>query len=288
LDGILNINKPPGKTSYSIVSAVKRFTGERRVGHAGTLDPEASGVLPVCLGKATRIVEYMMEVHKVYRAIIELGITTDSYDSAGKIIYRADASYITQEAVTKAIDAFRGDIQQIPPMFSALKHRGQPLYDLAREGISIERRSRSVTIYRLELLEFQPQLLTLDIECSKGTYIRSIAHDLGEVLGCGGYLKNLVRSRYGVFKLEEAISLDEHKVDLRNYLYPIDYVLGHIPAITVDHTGEEAIRTGNPPVYENKDTSYKYLRAYNQDGRFLAILARDKEYGVWRPKKVFI
>jgi tRNA pseudouridine55 synthase len=302
MDGILNINKPAGKTSYDIVAAVKRLTGERHTGHAGTLDPEASGVLPVCLGKGTRIVEFLMDAHKIYRAVIELGITTDSYDGAGEITRRADAAHINRSDVEKALEAFRGDITQVPPMFSALKHQGQPLYNLAREGISVERPGRPVTIYRLDLLEWQPLLVTLEIECSKGTYIRSIANDLGEALGCGAYLKNLVRSAYGVFQLADAITLDDlgeakRRGDWEKFLRPIDSVLGFMPSVTVDDTGEAAIKTGNPPKIEDKIPdnaqtpplfpSIEYMRAYSADGRFLAILHKDKEYGVWRPKKVF-
>jgi tRNA pseudouridine55 synthase len=297
MDGILNIHKLAGKTSYGVVAAVKRMTGERHTGHAGTLDPEASGVLPICLGKATRIVEFLMDLHKVYRAVIELGITTDSYDGAGEITRRADAAHITRENVEKALEAFRGVIEQVPPMFSALKHQGQPLYNLAREGISVERRSRSVTIYRLDLLDWQPSpqtsLVTVEIECSKGTYIRSIANDLGEALGCGAYLKNLVRSAYGPLKIEEAVTLDDlgeakRRGDWKNFLRPIDSVLDFMPSVTVDSAGEASIKTGSPPKIETPpETKANHIRAYSEDGRFLAILLKDKDYGVWRPKKVF-
>lgn len=296
MDGILNINKPAGKTSFDIVAMVRRLTKERRVGHAGTLDPEATGVLPVCLGKGTRIIEFLMDTHKVYRAVIELGISTDSYDGAGQVVRRRDPSCVTKDMVVMALDGFRGSIQQIPPMFSALKHRGEPLYNLAREGITIERKSRSVTIHCLELLDWHPPLLTLEIECSKGTYIRSIANDLGDMLGSGAYLKNLLRSGYGIFKVEDAVTpeqLDEavRQKDWQKYLHPIDSVLGNLPSVTIDAAGEEAIKTGNPPKIEpeiSPGSESKYIRAYSADRRFLAILIRDKEYSLWRPKKVFI
>jgi tRNA pseudouridine55 synthase len=306
LDGILNINKPAGKTSFDIVAMVRRLTKERHVGHAGTLDPEATGVLPVCLGKATRIVEFLMDTHKIYRAVIELGVSTDSYDGAGEITRTADATNITREALEKALETFRGSINQIPPMFSALKHQGQPLYNLAREGFTVERQSRAVTVHKLELLDWQPPVVTLEIECSKGTYIRSIANDLGERLGCGAYLKNLVRSGYGIFNIEDAVTPEQleeaiQQKDWQKYLHPIDSVLGNLPFIIVDETGEAAIKTGNPPKLEDKiqDTRYNdqtpppsplanYCRAYTADGRFLAILIRDKEYSLWRPKKVFL
>jgi tRNA pseudouridine55 synthase len=294
MDGILNINKPAGKTSFGVVAAVKRLTGEHHAGHAGTLDPDATGVLPVCVGKATRIIEFLMDAHKVYRAVIELGISTDTYDASGKVIRRGDTSCVTRDMAGIVLDAFRGKIQQVPPMHSALKHQGQPLYNLARAGITIERQSRPVTIYRLELLEWQPPFITLEIECSKGTYIRSLANDIGEQLGSGAYMKNLVRSAYGIFKIDEAVSLDRleelvKQGDWQQYLHPIDSVLEQLPMVELDEKGEEAIKTGNPPLLENApDTAAKYLRAYSVDRRFLAILMRDKENSIWRPKKVFI
>jgi len=296
MDGILNINKPAGKTSFGTVAMVKRLTGERHAGHAGTLDPEATGVLPVCLGKGTRVVEFMMEAHKVYRADIELGVSTDTFDGEGKITARGDATLITGEMLETTLQNFRGDIRQVPPMYSALKYQGQPLYNLARAGTTVERESRPVTIYRLALVDWQNPLVTLEIECSKGTYIRSLAHDLGERLGCGAYMKNLVRTGYGVFGIDKAISLMqlEEAVQQGNialYLHPIDGVLGHLPAVTIDAAGEEAIKTGSPPGMGTGDVpepSSKYCRAYSTEGRFLAILHFSAADNIWRPKKVFV
>ncbi len=292
MDGILNINKPAGMTSFRAVALVKRLTGERHAGHAGTLDPDASGVLPVCLGKATRVVEFLMNDNKTYRAVIELGKATDTYDASGKIVSEKDASGISRQQVEQALESFRGEIKQIPPMYSALKHKGRPLYQLARAGVDVERKSRTVKIYRLELVEWQSPLVTLDIECSKGTYIRSLANDLGEVLGCGAYLKNLIRNRYGIFDIKDAGSLEQmEKSGWQRYLYPIDSVLQDMDAITVDEKGEAAIKTGNPietDTNDRKNTAGKYRRAYNKDGRFLAIMTRDKDSGLWRPKKVFV
>jgi tRNA pseudouridine55 synthase len=296
LDGILNINKPPGITSFGAVARVKRLTGLRRAGHAGTLDPDAVGVLPICLGKATRIVEFLMDATKVYRAGIELGKATDTFDGSGKVTYQGDASSIDINKLEQALAAFRGDIRQTPPMYSALKHKGQPLYELARAGVTVERKSRAVKIYRLELIAWQPPLVTLEIECSKGTYVPSLANDLGEALGCGAYLKSLARTRYGIFDISEAISLAEleeacKKGEWEQYLYPADSVLQDMPAITVDEEGEAALKTGSPLKREadaGDDTRGKYRRAYSNDGRFLAILTRDKDSGLWRPKKVFI
>ncbi len=180
MDVILNIDKPKGKTSFSIVAMVKHFSGERRVGHAGTLDPEATGVLPVCLGKSTRVIEYLVDATKTYRAQIELGITTDTYDASGKITHKSDPSNINLEQFKSVLASFSGPIEQIPPMYSAVKYQGKPLYKLARAGIQVERKSRTAQIHYIKLIDWQPPLVTVEIECGKGTYIRSLAHDIGQ------------------------------------------------------------------------------------------------------------
>jgi tRNA pseudouridine55 synthase len=297
LDGILNVDKPAGKTSYGVVSRIKRLSGERRVGHAGTLDPDATGVLPVCLGKATRIVEYLSDASKTYCAGIELGASTDTYDAAGKVLQRGDASGIDRTILESALTPFRGTISQTPPMYSALKHNGEPLYKLARAGINIERKSRSVTIYRLEITEWQPPLVTLEIECSKGTYIRSLAHDLGQALGCGAYLKTLVRTAYGPFNIKSAVSLPQLEEAFRDgqwkhFLHPIDSVLQDYHAAVIDEAAEKAMRQGNPLVLEQvemKDNTVEIrCRAYAPDGRFLGILRYVPDKGAWQPEKVFV
>jgi tRNA pseudouridine55 synthase len=300
LDGILNINKPQGKTSYSIVALVKRLSGEKRVGHAGTLDPAATGVLPVCLGRGTRVIEFLVDTTKIYRAEIEFGIATDTYDSSGKITRQGDPSGITQNQLESALDSFRGPIQQTPPMYSAVKHNGQPLYKLARAGIRVERRSRTAVIHRLELTSWQPPTATLEVECSKGTYIRSLAHDLGQALGCGAHLKSLIRTRCGLFDIKDAISISQLEEAFRygyweHFVYPSDIVLQDYQAVVVDHEAEEAIRNGSPIALEHGSTRdskdsprQKYCRAYTLDGRFLGVLHRVPEKGVWQPKKVMV
>jgi tRNA pseudouridine55 synthase len=298
LDGILNIDKPAGKTSYGVVAIVKRLSGERRVGHAGTLDPDATGVLPVCLGQGTRIVEFLVDTTKTYRAGVELGIATDTYDVSGQITQRGDPSSIDLEKFQSALASFRGTIRQTPPMFSALKHRGQPLYKLARAGINVERKSRTVIIHRLELISWQPPLATLEIECSKGTYIRSLAHDLGQSLGCGAHLKSLVRTRCGLFDIKDAISIPQLEEAFRqgyweNFLYPIDVVLQDYSALVVDDAAEDAMRNGKSITVDdsysaNINADKRYCRAYSQDGRFLGILYFVPDKGLWQPKKVFV
>ena len=300
MDGILNIDKPAGKTSYGVVAAVKRLSGEKRVGHTGTLDPDATGVLPVCLGQGTRIIEFITDTAKVYHAAIELGIATDTYDASGRVVQRGDPSAIDHVALESALESFRGDIRQIPPMYSAVKHQGKPLYKLARAGVTIQRKSRRVTIYRLEYISWKLPLLTLEIECSKGTYIRSMANDIGEALGCGAYLKDLERTRYGIFEIKDAISLcqlDEsvNRDEWQKYLYPIDSVLKDFNKVVINEAGEQAMKTGNLINQDNielkeikEPTNHRYCRAYAKDGRFLGMLLPVSDKEAWQPKKVFI
>jgi tRNA pseudouridine55 synthase len=302
LDGVLNINKPRGKTSFGIVAIVRRLSGERRVGHAGTLDPEAAGVLLVCLGKATRIVEFLMDTTKTYRAEVELGITTDTYDAAGKVTRRGDVSGIDQQQVEAALSSFRGRIVQIPPMYSAVKHNGRPLYELARAGKTVEREGRLIEINSLELVEWQAPVATIDVVCGKGTYIRSLAHDLGEALGCGAMLRNLTRLRCGLFSIEDSVPLAELKDAFshghwQNYLYSIDNVLSHWKAVTVSDEAAQAIRNGQSVELDGEaDNSDEVLstpspdsrcRAYASDGSLLALLHFEPEMGRWQPDKVF-
>ena len=305
MDGILNINKPPGNTSFSIVAKVKRLSGERRVGHAGTLDPAATGVLPVCLGQGTRIIEFLMESTKTYRAQIELGVATDTYDATGKITQKGDPSRISQEQLASALASFCGLIPQIPPMYSAVKHHGQPLYKLARAGINVERKSRLAKIYHLELIDWQSPVATVEVECGKGTYIRSLAHDLGQSLGCGANLKSLIRLRHGFFDIKDAITVPQLEDAFRyqywqHFVYPIDIVLLHWAAVVVDDDASQAIMNGHPLILKNHNGSEKtnypqrppsvkssYCRVYTPDGGFLGVLRFNPERGEWQPEKIF-
>lgn len=292
MDGILNINKPKGKTSFDIVAMVKRAIGMRQVGHAGTLDPAATGVLPVCFGRATRIIEFMADANKTYLAEIELGITTDTYDAEGKIISRTDPSLVTQAALETALASFRGIIQQTPPMYSAIKHHGKPLYELARAGVEIERKSRIAKIFSIELINWQPPIAAVEVVCGKGTYIRSLAFDLGQLLGCGAYLKSLVRTRNGIFDINDAVPADEFESAARNgywkyFAYPIDAVLKDQTAIVVGENSSEMIRNGRPLICPEPPSAQDYCRAYTLDGFFLAVLRFDSQNHYWHPEKVF-
>ncbi len=211
INGILNVNKPEGGTSFSVVAWLRHLSGEKHIGHAGTLDPMATGVLPICFGQATRVVEFLANAHKVYRAQIELGATSDTFDREGQITRSSDPSAITAIQIEEALSKFRGCIEQSPPIYSALKYQGKRGYELARAGIPVEIKPRQITIFKLELIEFKLPTLTIEVECSKGTYVRSLAHDLGQYLGCGGYLVNLIRTQYGPFRIENALPVSEIK-----------------------------------------------------------------------------
>jgi tRNA pseudouridine55 synthase len=301
VDGILNINKPQGETSFSIVAKVKRLSGERRVGHAGTLDPAATGVLPICLGQGTRVVEFLVDTTKVYRAQIELGVATDTYDASGKIIQKGDPSGIGQAQLESALTSFCGLIQQTPPMYSAVKHHGKRLYQLARAGIEIERRSRLTRIHLVELVDWQPPVVTIEVVCGKGTYIRSLAHDLGQALGCGANLKGLTRLRCGLFDIKDAVSIPQLEYAFRygywqHLVHPIDTVLLHWTAMIVSDDTERTIKNGCPLVlgngyFEQNLSALSSLesrcRAYTSDGCFLAVLRFNSEAGQWQPEKVF-
>jgi tRNA pseudouridine55 synthase len=291
INGILNINKPAGKTSLEVVDLVRRLSGQRHIGHAGTLDPGATGVLPICLGQAARVIPFIVDAHKTYHAQIELGIATDTYDAEGKVTQRVDPSPITREEVAGVLLSLTGSILQKPPMYSALKHQGKRLYELARTGIEVEREERRAEVFRLEMVEWQPPRFTIEVECGKGTYIRSLAHDMGQSLGCGAHLRRLVRLKSGPFDINDSLTILQLEDSFQhNYwqdlIYPMDVVLEHWVAAIVSKEKEQAIRNGRPlALGESEDKAY--CRAYSLDGRFLAVLRFIREKGLWQPEKVF-
>ena len=295
-EGILNLNKPRGPTSHDVVDRVRELTGIRRVGHAGTLDPLATGVLLICIGQATRVSEYLMAGHKVYRAQVRLGITTDTYDAEGHVVAEAPVE-VDRAEVEAALAQFRGTIEQIPPIYSAVKHKGTPLHRLARQGVAAEQiplKPRQVEISRLKLTAWEPQALTLEVTCSSGTYVRSLAHDLGQALGCGAHLTGLTRLASGSFRLEDAVTLAELAKAAKEgrwtkLLHPIDAALNRFPALHVEVDGARRICSGQavagPTRREGADSDL--ARAYDQNGRFLALVAFDPATGLWQPRKVF-
>lgn len=290
-DGFLNINKPSGKSSFSVVALVKKLTGEKSVGHAGTLDPLATGVLPVCIGQATRLVEYMADATKTYRAEIELGITTDTFDAEGEILQKTDASQITRQQIEAVLERFKGEIIQEAPAFSAVKYNGKPAYTLARRGIKVIPKKRLARIERIEIVHWEPPSVTLEIDCGKGTYIRSIANDLGLVLGCGAYLKNLVRTRDSIFNIADSLTLEQVEEAVKigyweQLLYPMDSILTAFPATVVGGEMERAICNGKAVTLEGCSPDMM-CRVYNQCGNLLAVMKFDNQSGLWQPEKVF-
>lgn len=241
--GVFNIDKPAGLSSHDVVNRVRRLVGIRRVGHAGTLDPLATGVLLVCVGVATRVVEYLQAGRKVYQADLVLGATTTTYDAEGEIVSTAPLPALTVAELETALQPFTGDIWQRPPAFSAVKHRGRPLYALARAGIAVESEPRRVTVHQIEVLDWQPPHLTLRITCSPGTYIRSLAHDFGQQLGCGAYLHGLRRLASGTWRVEDAVRLDDLMASgacWRPYLHGLPAALAMFPPLVLG--SEEARR----------------------------------------------
>ncbi len=295
IDGILNIQKPPGKTSFEVVSLLRRLSGEPKVGHTGTLDPQATGVLVLCLGQGTRVAEFLAQATKVYYAEIELGVTTDTYDASGKVVQQCDPSFVTEEQLERVLNSFCGAIKQIPPMYSALKYKGKRLYQLARAGIEVPREPRKVNIYRLDMVEWQPPVVAIEVECSAGTYIRSLAQDIGEALGCGAYLKKLTRLRCGNFDIKQAIALDSieeafHCGYWKQFLYPIDEVLLDWKAAIVGKENAGAIREGRPISLDEGSLfrcAESRCRAYSTEGEFIAVLRLKPDEKVWHPEKVF-
>lgn len=287
IHGFLNIDKPPGLTSHDVVAQVRRLVHQKRVGHAGTLDPAATGVLIVALGAATRLIEYVQEATtKRYLATIHLGISTDTDDAEGAAIETRDVPPLDQAAIEQALAAFRGPIMQVPPMYAALHHNGQRLHELARAGITVERAARPVQIDLLELIAWEPPLISVDVICSKGTYIRSLARDLGAALGCGAHLQSLRRTAVGAFTIEHAVPLDRLMIEgdaFSRALMPPDLAVDSWPAITVDEQTARQIRNGLPiaPAGVSGDN----IRAHGPDGALLALLTREQTQ--WKPVKVF-
>lgn len=293
LHGFLVINKPAGWTSFDVVARVRRLVGVRKVGHAGTLDPAATGVLPVAVGHATRVLEYLSATDKTYVAEVTFGVETDSHDRDGDVTATRDASFLTRERIEQALTGFRGEIMQIPPMHAALKVKGQRLYDLARRGEVIEREPRSIVINELTLLDWQPPVATLLVDCSKGTYIRALARDLGAETGAGAYLSSLIRTRTGPFTLEQAMTLEElAAADLPaawpDLAIPADAVLADWPALVLDASQTVDWYHGKPIAQPDADTdpARGQRRVYDSAGAWVGIGTADESGQHWRPTKV--
>jgi tRNA pseudouridine55 synthase len=283
--GFLNVNKPAGMTSHDVVGKARRAVGMKRIGHAGTLDPLATGVLILCLGGATRLSEYVMDSTKRYRARVHLGVTTDTYDAQGAVQLERDAAHITSADVEHALTEFLGDIQQIPPMYSAIKQRGRKLYDLARAGKTVELEPRPVRIDVLTLVEWHPPEFTLDVTCSAGTYIRSLAYDLGETLGVGAHLAGLIRFASGRFTLEDAMPFEAFASgDWKSHLISPAQAFADWPTIQLNAVETDHILHGRA-VQSEAATGEQLALVYDSAGVLIAMVRGGG--GLWRPHKVF-
>jgi tRNA pseudouridine55 synthase len=290
LHGILVINKDEGWTSHDVVARVRRITGERKVGHTGTLDPAATGVLPVCLGAATKVIEYLQDEGKTYYAEVVLGVATDTDDLEGQILAEAPVPPLTVEDLDRALEPFRGEIAQIPPMYAAIKVGGRKLYEIARAGETIERAPRRVRIDTLAVLDWEPPVARLLVDCGKGTYIRALARDLGAALGCGAHLHRLVRLRTGPFFLDQALTLEELATEFAETPWPElalhpDTALLDWPVIVLDEAWTLAWRQGKD-IRVGRGAAGEHCRAYSTDGDWLGLGRFDAERGAWRPEKV--
>ncbi len=295
ITGIINVNKPPGITSMDVIRRIRRASGLRRVGHSGTLDPLASGVMVVALGVATRLLEYVTEFNKSYAAKIELGKSTDTYDGEGKILNSELEISVSDSDVRSAIQTLTGAQSQIPPMHSAIKVNGVKLYDLARKGITIDRAPRLVNLYDAYISDFKSPDLELQITCSKGFYVRAFANDLGIQLGCGAYLKELVRTSVGKFNIENSLNLDFIETNLqknksRILLHTLETVLDPIPKLQLDFDEAEKVQTGiSIPAEGNHRavTNSPISMALTEKGKLVAIMRLNEEELIWKPEKVF-
>lgn len=283
MNGVINIYKNTGMTSFDVVAMVRRVAKMKKVGHTGTLDPAASGVLPVCLGKATKIIDYIMENKKVYRVNLKLGMVTDTYDLEGEVLREEDASHITKDEILNCINSFLGTIDQVPPMYSALKQNGVRLYELARQGIEVHREARKITIYSIENIKIESNdNIQMNVCCSKGTYIRSLCYDIGEKLNVGATMTALERIQNGPFTKEEAINIEDLTEELlEKHIISIEKALDSFEKITVNEKFGKLLKNG-VKVFDNRMYSEevefnKLYRVYEDNGVFLGLGKRDEK-----------
>ena len=284
MNGIVIVDKPQEWTSQDVTARLRRVFNTRRIGHGGTLDPMATGVLPVFVGRATRGVEFFEHAEKAYEAVLQLGLTTDTEDVFGNTLTQTPVN-LTEEEFLAILPRFRGKIQQVPPMYSALKVNGQKLCDLARKGKEVERQPREIEIFQLDCLEFTGDTARLRVRCSKGTYIRTLCKDIGEALGCGGCMKELRRVQAGEYTIAEAVPLQEllETETPEKYLRGVDTMFRNFPQVTLTHNQEKRCRNGNSFTVKQEDGTY---RAYSQSGEFL-MLARVEDSTMATVKSFF-
>lgn len=297
LNGVINVYKEKGYTSHDVVAKLRGILKQKKIGHTGTLDPEAEGVLPVCLGNATKLCDMLTEKRKEYIAEFLCGVVTDTQDMTGTVLSRSKAD-LTEEAVRTVIMSFLGESDQIPPMYSACKVNGRRLYELAREGKEVERKARRITIYELEILGMELPNVTIRVLCSKGTYIRTLCHDIGQKLGCGAAMQSLLRTRVERFTLADARRLDEikefwEKDEIARILLPVDAMFETLPAITVMPFSLTALQNGNPLYLRQIKGKSGWLdgewaRVYDEAGKFYGIYAFFAMKGRFQPVKMFL
>ena len=273
MNGIVIVDKPQEWTSQDVTARLRRVFNTRRIGHGGTLDPMATGVLPVFVGRATRGVEFFEHAEKTYETVLRLGLLTDTEDTSGTVLEERPVS-VTQEQIESVLENFRGEIMQVPPMYSALKVNGQKLYDLARKGKEVERQPRPITIHELELLGFDGRDARLRVRCSKGTYIRTLCKDIGQALGCGGCMAALRRTAAGAYSEGESVKLETliESEEPETYLRPVDTMFAQYDAITLTENQEKRCRCGNAFTLPGQDGTY---RAYSKTGEFLMLAKRE-------------
>ena len=309
IHGVLNVYKEKGYTSHDVVAKLRGIVKQKKIGHTGTLDPDAEGVLPVCFGKATKLCDLLTDKDKTYQAVLLLGQATDTQDTSGQVLEKHSTEDLTNEKVENVIRSFEGEYDQIPPMYSALKVNGQKLCDLARKGQVVERKSRRITIHSIEIEDISLPRVTMRVACSRGTYIRTLCHDIGQKLGCGGAMERLERTRSGNFKAEDAYRLSELEAfakegSLEEKLLPVECVFEQLDAYQVQGDGQKLLENGNwlyadlvIPYTKEKTAAAcergtfapeQQLRIYDTDGQFTGIYAWKQEEKRLKPVKMFL
>ena len=294
MDGVLNIRKEKGYTSFDVVAKLRGILRMEKIGHTGTLDPEAEGVLPVVLGKATKLVDLLTEKQKTYEALLHLGLETDTQDMTGKVL-REEPVNVTEEEAIAVIRSFLGEQQQIPPMYSALKVDGKKLYELAREGKTVERKPRTVHFYEIEIKKIELPYIRFSVTCSKGTYIRTLCHDIGQKLGCGGCMEELIRTRSGNFDLEDSMTLAQVEEAVKNgtienRVIRIGQVLKDYPEIFCTREGDRLLENGNALSEKMVRNNHKegWVRMCDSQGEFRGIYQWDNGKKRYQPQKMFL
>lgn len=298
INGILNIYKEKGYTSHDVVARLRGILKQKKIGHTGTLDPDAEGVLPVCLGRATKVCGFLTDKNKVYETVLLLGKVTDTQDISGKVLEEKELQGLTEEQIQDCIKGYVGTYEQLPPMYSALKVNGKKLYELARAGVEVERKKRVVTIYDIQIMEIELPRVRMRVHCSKGTYIRTLCHDIGADLKTGGCMESLLRTKTGSFELENSLKLDQiedcvREGTLKEHLLPADGLFEELQAVFVKNKYEPLVLNGNPfavkavegtAVFREKEQ----VRVYDTKKRFVGIFEYRAEKQEFRVKKMFL